>query len=309
MSALLACIGVALDALLGEPRRWHPLVGFGAIARRLEGWLLERCHIAERAFIARLAGVGAVFLLVTPLVAIAWTATQSSVGLLADALLLYLALGARSLAEHAHAVAAPLAADDIATARARVALMVSRDTDLMTAPDVSRAAVESVLENGSDAVFATLFWFALAGGAGALAHRAVNTLDAMWGYRSDRFRHFGWAAARLDDVLNWVPARLTALTYLALGRSREALACWRAQASAWYSPNAGPVMATGAGALGVVLGGPAIYEGVLKSRPVLGVGDEPNASDIHRAIGLVRRGIVVWLIALALLDIGRWLLA
>lgn len=109
-----------------------------------------------------------------------------------------------------------------------MALVVSRDTEGMDTSDVSRAAVESVLKNGSDAVFATLFWFALAGGAGALAHRLVNTLDAMWGYRTPRFLLFGWAAARLDDVLNWVPARLTAATYALLGCTRTALVCWRA---------------------------------------------------------------------------------
>jgi adenosylcobinamide-phosphate synthase len=305
-TALAACIGVALDAALGEPRRWHPLVGFGAAAAWLERRLLASPGLADRPVAARLAGAGAVAALILPPVALVAAASALGVGPVVDVVALYFALGARSLAEHAAAVAEALAAGDLATARARVALIVSRDTADMDAADTSRAAVESVLENGSDAVFATLFWFAVAGGAGAVAHRLVNTLDAMWGYRTARFRCFGWAAARLDDALNWLPARLTALTYAMLGRTREGLACWRNQASAWYSPNAGPAMAAGAGALGLALGGAARYQGLLKARPALGLGRVPEASDIRRAVRLVRRGIVVWLAAMAALDVARW---
>jgi adenosylcobinamide-phosphate synthase len=304
--ALLAAAGVALDAVLGEPRRWHPLAGFGAAAAWLERRLLAPPGRAARPA-ARLAGAAAVTILVAPPVALV-AAGAGAAGPVADVVALYFALGARSLADHAAAVAAPLAAGDLATARARVALIVSRDTAGMDAADVSRAAVESVLENGSDAVFATLFWFAVAGGAGAVAHRLVNTLDAMWGYRTPRLRYFGWAAARLDDALNWIPARLTALTYATLGHTRAALACWREQAGAWYSPNAGPVMAAGAGALGVALGGAARYHGVPKERPALGLGRAPDAADIGRAVRLVRRGVVAWLAALAALDLARgWL--
>ncbi len=306
-SAALAAAALALDALCGEPRRLHPLVGFGAAAARLEERLLAPPGFAQRPA-ARLAGAGAVALLVAPPVALVAAAGASLAGPAVDVVVLYCALGARSLAQHAAAVAAPLAAGDLAAARARVALIVSRDTADMDAADVSRAAVESVLENGSDAVFATLFWFAVAGGAGALAHRLVNTLDAMWGYRTERLGRFGWAAARLDDVLNWLPARLAALTYALLGRTRAALACWRDQAHAWYSPNAGPMMAAGAGALGVSLGGPARYHGAPKARPALGCGRAPDAADIERAVRLVRRGIVVWLVGLAALDLARgWL--
>jgi adenosylcobinamide-phosphate synthase len=307
-TALLAVAGVALDAALGEPRRWHPLAGFGAAAAWLERRLLAPPGRARRPA-ARLAGTGAVAVLVAPPVALVAAAAASPAGAAVDVLALYFALGARSLTEHAAAVAAPLAAGDLVAARARVALIVSRDTAGMDAPDVSRAAVESVLENGCDAVFATLFWFAVAGGAGAVAHRLVNTLDAMWGYRTERLRFFGWAAARLDDALNWLPARLAALTYAFLGETRAALACWRGQAGAWYSPNAGPVMAAGAGALGVSLGGPARYQGALRERPTLGLGRAPDAADIGRAVRLVRRSIVAWLAALAALDSARWWLA
>jgi adenosylcobinamide-phosphate synthase len=145
-----------------------------------------------------------------------------------------------------------------------------------------------VLENGNDAIFGALFWFALLGGPGALMFRLVNTLDAMWGYRTPHFVYFGWAAARLDDVLNYLPARITALCYATLGHFRQALHCWRHQAYKWDSPNAGPVMAAGAGALGLRLGGRARYHGAWKERPVLGRGAKPTAADIEHAIRLVR---------------------
>jgi adenosylcobinamide-phosphate synthase len=159
--------------------------------------------------------------------------------------------------------------------------------------------VESVLENGNDGVFGALFWFLLAGGAGALAFRLANTLDAMWGYKNARFLHYGWAAARLDDVLDYIPARLTALTYALLGKTRTALRCWRAQAPVWDSPNAGPVMAAGAGTLGIQLGGPACYQGEWHQRPILGEGRPAQPADIERALALVRHGVYLWL-ALAL---------
>ena len=164
---------------------------------------------------------------------------------------------------------------------------------------MAKATVESVLENGNDAIFGALFWFALLGGPGALMFRLANTLDAMWGYRNERYLRFGWAAARIDDVLNYIPARLTALSYALLGNTADALRCWRTQAPAWDSPNAGPVMAAGAGTLGVSLGGPAIYHGQLEDRPRLGTGDAARATDIDKAVALVHNSIWLWLLAVA----------
>lgn len=173
--------------------------------------------------------------------------------------------------------------------------IVSRDTSQLDENGVAKAAVESVLENGNDAVFGALFWFCVAGGAGALFYRLANTLDAMWGYKDERRVYFGWAAARIDDALNFIPARLTALTYALLGRTAQALACWRTQAGRWGSPNAGPVMAAGAGALGVTLGGAAIYHGQVENREKLGAGDTVSVADIPRAVALVERGQWLWL--------------
>ncbi|HKB54800.1 MAG TPA: cobalamin biosynthesis protein, partial [Ramlibacter sp.] len=187
------------------------------------------------------------------------------------------------------------------------ARMVTRELDDAGRSDVARAAVESTLENGNDAVFGALFWFFIAGAPGAVAYRLVNTLDAMWGYKTARYLAFGWAAARLDDLMNWLPARLTALTYSLAGNTQAGIACWRAQARRWESPNAGPVMAAGAGALGLELGGPARYHGAWKDRPRLGSGATPGAIDINRALGLVFASIALWLAVLGLLALAAWL--
>lgn len=285
---------VLLDRFLGEPRRWHPLVGFGRYAT----WLEQRINVGSA---SRARGVAAWVLALAPFaLLVLWLGQQPVLRPWIDVLVLYLALGLQSLREHAQRIQHALQAGDIDGARERVGEIVSRDTDQMQPEEVARAGVESVLENGNDAVFGALFWFALLGAPGALIYRLANTLDAMWGYRTPRYLSFGWAAARFDDALNFVPARLTAISYAVLGNVRTALRCWRRQARAWDSPNAGPVMASGAGSLCLQLGGAARYHGVLEQRPPLGAGTLAQAADISRAVGLVQRGVWLWL-ALAVL--------
>ena len=206
--------------------------------------------------------------------------------------LLTLCLGHRSLFDHARPILHAMQQGDIKHARTLTSRIVSRDKDHI---DVNKATIESVLENGNDAVFGTLFWFVIGGAAGAVAYRLVNTLDAMWGYRTPRFFYFGKTAARLDDVLNFVPARLTALSYALLGNTRKALSCWHQQAPLWDSPNAGPVMASGAGALDVQLGGAACYHGEWHQRPMLGTSNIAEANDIVRALRLVSNSVLLWL--------------
>jgi adenosylcobinamide-phosphate synthase len=297
-AGLAVAVGVAADALFGEPRRWHPLAAFGRLAQRVE----ERYNHGRRR--ARHGALAVAALVGLPAAAAALLENLPGPQWLLAGLVIYLALGARSLAEHARAVAAPLADGDLAGARAAVGRLVSRDPAELDAPGVARAGIESVLENGADAVFGALFWFVVAGLPGLVAYRLSNTLDAMWGYRTARFADFGRTAARLDDVLNWPVARLTAVTYALAGRTGEALRCWRTQAKAWKSPNAGVVMAAGAGALGIRLGGPARYHGTTEERPLLGAGVEPGAADLQRAVALVRRGLAGWLTVIIL---GDWL--
>lgn len=296
-SWFVAVLALALDWWLGEPRRWHPLVGFGACARALERWL----HGSGEADSAqgareRWRGVLATCLCVLPPVALCAALCRVPViGAVLAVLVLYAAVGHRSLHEHAHAVQQALESDDLPEARRRVGLMVSRDTADMSATRVAGAAAESVLENGNDALFGALFWFFIAGAPGALLYRLVNTLDAMWGYRTPRYLYFGWFAARGDDVLNLIPARLTALTYALAGNFAAALRCWRQQGLLWDSPNAGPVMASGAGALHLRLGGGAFYHGQWRVRPELGEGAEPVAIDIARALRLIQRSLLIWM--------------
>ncbi|MFC0170766.1 adenosylcobinamide-phosphate synthase CbiB [Pseudoduganella danionis] len=304
---LLLTAGALLDLLLGEVRRWHPLVGFGnlayALERRLNQGALRFCR-----------GVLAWLLAVIPITAAAsaltwWLAPHSYALWACHAVLLYFSLGLRSLGEHNLPIATALAQQDLAQARQLTARIVSRDTSKASEQELTRASIESLLENGNDAVFGTLFWFMLAGGPGAVMYRMANTLDAMWGYRTERLRQFGCCAARMDDALNYLPARLTALSYTVLAPTlsarRRAWRCWRQQAPAWDSPNAGPVMASGAGALGIKLGGAAIYHGVLEQRPQLGDGASASGPDIFRAWRLVSHTTLLWLTVAVLINAAQ----
>ena len=287
-SALIIFGAVHLDQALGEPKRWHPLIGFGRIADALE----PRCPRLRVAGLLAWIGV-----IAPPVSLVYWIDLELSLLLRAlfDSIILYLTIGARSLMEHAEAIRQPLATGNVMQARQKLAYIVSRDTTELDEPAISRAAIESVLENGADAVFAAIFWFLLLGAPGAILYRLANTLDAMWGYRTPRFLAFGWAAARIDDGLNFLPARLTALGYCLCGNYKSGFHSWFSQAKTWYSPNAGPVMAAGAGALQVTLGGSAVYHGKNKSRPMLGCGLPPKHQDIRRACRLLRRSIWLWL--------------
>jgi adenosylcobinamide-phosphate synthase len=294
-TALIILVALGLDACLGEPRRFHPLVGFGTLAEALE----RRIHADS---VAR--GTIAVALLIAPFTMLAMLISRLPWGAAIDVLLVYLAIGANSLGEHAGRVRDALVADDLCGARQRVAFLVSRDTAGLDREGVAKAAVESVLENGNDAIFGAIFWFVAAGAPGVVCYRLGNTLDAMWGYRDARYLRFGRAAARFDDLMNFLPARLTALSYALLGDFKRAARCWRVQGGVWKSPNAGPVMAAGAGSLGVVLGGAAVYQSLTQMRPVLGEGQSVDAGHIDRALRLIRRALLLWL---AVLFSGGWL--
>ena len=282
--ALTTILAVLLDAVFGEPRRWHPLVIFGNWANRLERRFNGISLPEEPGRGWRSHGVSAWSLAVLPPVMVVWLLSLlPGVGLFVDVMCLYFAIGLRSLTEHALPVAQALRLGQLDEARRLVGRVVSRDTSTLDEEGVARAATGSVLENGS-----VLYSFS-------------NTLDAMWGDRTPRFERFGWAAARIDDLLNLVPARLVALTYSVCGHFRTGIACWLRQGHRWDSPNAGPVMAAGAGALRVTLGGMAIYHGERHVRPELWQGSIPRARAIERAINLVWLGVGLW-IALVVLG-------
>jgi adenosylcobinamide-phosphate synthase len=284
-AALLS--GYAADLVVGDPRRWHPVAGFGRVALTL-----ERATYAP----TRLRGALVVTILVAfPAAGAELLSRASAHGRLrrsaALTLLTWMALGGRSLRREALNVSELVARGEIDRARGALGALCGRDAAELDASALCRATVESVAENSSDAIVGALLWGALAGPAGVAAYRASNTLDAMLGHRSERYAEFGWAAARLDDAMSWPAARLTAALAcfaapLVGGSPREAVAVARRDGRSHPSPNAGPVEAAFAGALGLRLGGPLAYDGHTESRPQLGHGSAPGVADVHRAARL-----------------------
>jgi len=287
LSLLTLPISLLVDRFFGEPKRYHPLVGFGKLAERIEALLNRGSEKISKGIIAWM-------IVVVPLVLIVYILDQLLGGWWMSILCGYLAIGWQSLRQHGQWVEHALLQGDLIEARAKLGWIVSRDTSQLNEAEISRGGIESLLENGSDAIFAPLFWLAVGGAPAVVLYRLCNTLDAMWGYRNERFEAFGKFAARMDDLLNIIPARLTALSYGLAGNFKGAMLAWKAQAGHWYSPNAGVVMASGAGALGLSLGGNAIYHGKLKQRPTLGSGHAPTAIDLSRALKLIDHSVYIW---------------
>ncbi|MFI6420447.1 cobalamin biosynthesis protein [Streptomyces sp. NPDC050842] len=290
-----AALGLAVDRLVGDPRRGHPVAVFGRAAAAVE----QRLHHDHRGWgalhtavcagsTAALGALAARAVRDRPAAAVALTAAS-----------VWAVVGGTTLGREARAIGGALAVGDLEVARERLPHLCGRDPQSLDGPAMARAVVESVAENTSDAVVGALFWGAVAGVPGLVAFRAVNTLDAMVGHKSPRHRRFGWASARLDDVAGWPGARLTAVAAtLAGGNPRGAVRAWRADADKHPSPNAGPVEASFAGALGVRLGGTLSYGGRVEHRPVLnGEGRPVEVADIDRAVRLSRRVTVLTLAA------------
>jgi adenosylcobinamide-phosphate synthase len=285
--------GTALDALLADPRRGHPVAAFGRAAAAVEAriYAQTRARGGLHTAICLLAAA-------TPAaLAHRLSGRRPAVRLTATAAACWSVLGAASLAIEAERLAQALESGDVAAARARLPSLCGRDPAGLDNAALARAAVESVAENTCDAVVAPLLWGSAAGLTGLVAYRAVNTLDAMVGHLTPRYREFGWAAARLDDVANAGPARLTGLLAAACapvvgGRPASVLRATFTFGARHPSPNAGRCEAAFAGALGVRLGGTNLYEGVPEERPVLGDGRAPCAADIRRAVRLSRA--VTW---------------
>jgi adenosylcobinamide-phosphate synthase len=277
-------LGYAADLLLADPRRGHPVAGFGTAASALERRWWRDDRRAGAAYVAVLVG-GAVGL------GLVVERTRRPVPrAVATAVATWVVLGGTSLDREGAAIERLLDQGRLDDARVRLTHLVGRDTSQLTEAEVVRAAVESLAENTSDAVVAPLVWGTVAGVPGLLGYRAANTLDAMVGHRSARYERFGWAAARLDDVLNLPGSRLTAALAVVLGGDpRGAWRAWRRDAAAHPSPNAGPVEAAFAGALGIRLGGTNVYGERVEHRAVMGDGHFPDRADLARARRLARR--------------------
>ncbi|MGW3681608.1 cobalamin biosynthesis protein [Streptomyces prasinus] len=286
-----AAAGLLGDLLLGDPRRGHPVAVFGRAAAAVERvlWQDDRGRGALHTAVC----VGGAVALGSLAARLVRSSPAASVALTGAAT--WAVVGGTSLAREARAVGRALESGDLEAARARLPHLCGRDPQALDADGIARAVVESVAENTSDAVVGALVWGAVAGVPGLLGFRAVNTLDAMVGHKSPRHLRYGWASARLDDVAGWPGARLTAVLAAAAGPDpRGAVLAWRADAAQHPSPNAGPVEASFAGALGVRLGGTLSYAGRVEHRPVLnGGGRAVTVADIDRAVRLSRR--VGWL--------------
>nr|WP_245557019.1 cobalamin biosynthesis protein [Jongsikchunia kroppenstedtii] len=283
-------LGYAADRLLGDPARWHPVAGMGRAAAALE----SRCYADSRArgaaftavLVGGAAGIGCLRPRSVPLIALAtWTA-----------------LGGSSLIAMGERVADAVSAEDVEAARALIPSLCGRDPQSLDADGIIRAATESIAENTSDAAVAPLLWGAALGVPGLLGYRMANTLDAMVGYRNERYSRFGWASARLDDLLNYLPARFSGLAVIAAGGGANAWVAWRRDAAGHPSPNAGVVEASFAGALGVRLGGETVYPHRVEMRPYLGAGDPPAVGDLRNAVRLSQR---VQLMTLAAVTVGQ----
>jgi adenosylcobinamide-phosphate synthase len=276
--------GYALDAVIGDPRRFHPVAGFGTAAGALERRLYAPHRKAGAAFTAVAVGVPVLGGAAVAVLTRRHPVTRA--GLVAAAT--WTVLGGRTLRREAGTMAGHLERADLPAARGRLNHLCGRDPSSLDEPELARATVESVAENTSDAVVAPLFWGAVAGLPGLLGYRAANTLDAMVGHHSPRYARFGTPSARLDDLLNLVPSRLTGLLTIAVapvasGRRAEALRVWRRDRNDHPSPNAGQCESAMAGALGVRLGGRNVYFGRSETRPFLGDGPKPTAAHLRRA--------------------------
>jgi len=308
-SAVGLAVGFGLDRLLADPPHHHPVAGFGQLAASFEQRVYRDSRLAGVAYAGVLVGAAG---LLGALTTSAARGPFALAGVTAAAA--WAVVGGTSLRREATGLAALLQAGDLAGARARLPNLCGRDPAALDAAGLARASVESVAENTVDAVVGPLLWGAVAGVPGLLAYRAVNTLDAMVGHRNDRYLRFGWASARADDLVNLLPARVTAALTVALapvvgGRSRAALRAWRRDGGKHPSPNAGPAEAAFAGALGRTLGGRLSYAGRIEDRPLLGDGPPPDGDDIARAARLsavVSVAAGAFAVGLRLIRDRRW---
>jgi adenosylcobinamide-phosphate synthase len=322
MTVALAFIAMLIELCVGYPSALHRAIGHPVTwIGRLIAWLdrtLNRETATTQA--RRAAGVAAILILLAIVGVIAGllqsTLLRLPFGILAAGLVASTLVAQRSLHRHVADVAAALEAGGVAAGRQAVAHIVGRDTEKLDGAGVARAAIESLAENFSDAIVAPAFWMAIGGLPGAALYKAINTADSMIGHRSPRYEAFGWAAARLDDLVNLPASRLSALLLVAaaaLSRNGSADAAWRAvcrDAAKHRSPNAGYPEAATAGALGLSLAGPRAYGGTLVEDAFMGDGRrEADAADIRRALSLYRTADAILLVVLGVLALALIALA
>jgi adenosylcobinamide-phosphate synthase len=294
-------VAMAMDALVGWPgglfaRIGHPVTWLGALIDVLDA---RYNRDADAPALRRAAGIAAALLVIALAAGLGWALqAKFSTGwsrVVIVGIMSWPLVALRSLHDHVAAVARPLQAGDIAAARVAVAQIVGRDPAILDEAGIARAAIESLAENASDGIVAPVFWGALFGLPGIIGYKAINTLDSMIGHRTERHEAFGWASARIDDLANIVPARLTGLLFVLLARRRfDSMACMMRDARRHRSINAGWPEAAMAGALGVRLSGPRIYHGSIVDEPWLNeAARDPRAADIVRGLAIYTRAMIL----------------
>lgn len=305
--SLMMLGGITLDLLLGWPAPLfsaigHPVTWLGRAVSALER-LLNRGSPTRRLITGALATAMIIAIAALPAWALQQLLPDTLAGYLLGAVLAWPLIAMRSMYDHVAAVARPLIANDLDAARQAVSMIVGRDPTALDSAGVARAAIESLAENSSDGVIAPLFWGAVAGLPGIAAYKAVNTLDSMIGHRNERYQYFGKVAARLDDALNLVPARLTAALF-AVASGRHLGSAFRVtcrDAPQHRSPNAGWPEGAMAAALDIRLSGPRIYGTRIADELWLnGDAPDPQPQDVQRSLRIYRRAMLLWTLALCL---------
>jgi adenosylcobinamide-phosphate synthase len=309
--AAIMLLALVIDASLGWPaaihsRIGHPVTWMGALMSALDR-SLNRADASETT--RRAAGIFAAIAVIALVAGVSWACTlvmpDGWMGLVLTAVLVWPLVAARSMHDHVAAVARPLLAGDLPAARQAVSMIVGRDPSQLDAAGIGRAAAESLAENTSDGIVAPLFWGVILGLPGIAAYKAINTMDSMIGHRTLRYEAFGWAAARIDDVANLIPARLTGLLFAIVSvRPSVAFATMWRDAHRHRSPNAGWPEAAMAGALGIRLSGPRVYADRQAEEPWLNAAaPDPEPADLNRALALYVRAMLVLAAGLALLAL------
>tara|TARA_R100001377_G_scaffold57503_1_gene34308 strand:+ start:1161 stop:2234 length:1074 start_codon:yes stop_codon:yes gene_type:complete len=330
-------LALLLDKYLGEAKRFHYLVGFGWLAKILEAKLNaarqaspenEKHKLAQQhktsqdnatrncsTLTIKLLGTLAWCLLALPLPLIYFYQLNNLIWywqILLDAIVIYLAIGLNSLHQHAMQVYQPLNNYDLTTARHFTGYLVSRDTSKLTEQEMSRATIESMLENGHDSVIASLFYYLIGGAPLVILHRFANTLDAMWGYKNSRFKDFGYASARLDDVLGFLSGKCCTLLYALQGLKNrltlKAIINAYRQGNQYKSHNGGWVMAAGATVMNKHLGGSALYHGKVVNSVILGCGDSVTTKDILKSLQVVTRASLLLLVLIFIVQLAIYLI-
>jgi len=318
-SVITLLLALLLDKILGEAKHFHYLVGFGWLANKLETQLnpapskqsvSKKATLKQSALTIKLLGTIAWCLLVLPLPILYFFLIEHIPWywqIATDASVLYLAIGLNSLHQHAMQIYYPLKSGDLKVARHFTGYIVSRETNTLTEQEMSRATIESMLENGHDSVIASLIYYLIGGAPLVILHRFANTLDAMWGYKNSRFLNFGYASARLDDLLGFISGKCCTLLYALQGikqrRFAKAIHHAFSQGNQYKSHNGGWVMAAGATVMRRKLGGSAQYHGKVIHSTVLGVGKDVTRDDIPTSLTIVSRASLLLLVTVFIFQL------